>query len=150
MATFYSDQYNNAFIAEPSSKLEPKELQGMVRRIYATITLAAEIDTPDIVKLAKLPANAVIIEARLVAPGGTSGTLDLGWAAGANGLEVADANGILAALDGSAAIDASMGWSLPAHNKRFAEEVDIQLSATVITAGFNGDVLKLELRYIVD
>lgn len=150
MSTLYSNQFNSAYVADPISKLEPKEYQGMVRRIFADITLGAELAVNDIVKLCKLPANAAIIEARIVAPGGLSGTLQLGWSAGSAGLEAADNDGIIPNLSGSAAIDSSMAWSAPAFNKRFVESVDIELLASVATTGFSGDKIQFELRYIVD
>lgn len=149
MATLYSNQFNNAYVAEPISKLQPKEYNGQVRRIFADVTLSSEITTADVLKICKLPANAVIIEARIVAPGGSAGTLALGWAAGADS-EAADADGIIAGLSGAAAIDSSMGWSDAAFNKRFSESVDVELSASVNTAGFSGDLIQVELRYIVD
>ena len=78
MAVFYSNQYNTAYVQEPKGKLEPKELNGRIRRIFADVTLGAEITTADQLKIAQLPANATPIEVRLVAPGGTAGTLNLG------------------------------------------------------------------------
>ena len=146
----FSDQYDKAYNIQPHSKLEPRELNGRVRRLSAEITLGAEILTTAQVVMARLPANAVIIEARLIAPGGTGGTLDLGWAAGEN--EAADANGILAGIAGNAAVDSAfdMSSSAAAKNKKFSEEVDIELSVSVDTVGWNGDLVELEISYIID
>lgn len=150
MTTLYSSQYTSAYITEPKSKLEPKELNGRVRRIFATITLSQEIDTTDVVKLAKLPANATPIEARLVAPGGSAGVLQVGWSAGSEGNEAADADGLMGAIDASAAVDDTLSWSDAGFNKKFSESVDIELSATTLTADWDGDAIQFELRYIID
>lgn len=146
----FSDQYAKAYNTKPASKLEPRELNGRVRRLSAEITLGAEILTTAQVVMAKLPANAVIIEARLIAPGGTGGTLNLGWAAGEN--EVADDNGIFAAIAGNSAVDVTfdMSSATAAKNKKFSEEVDIELSASVDSVGWNGDLVELEIAYIID
>lgn len=150
MANQNSIEFAKAFVTKPVSKLNPSELNGRKRRLSGTITLAAEIGTTDSIFMAKLPANAVIIGARMVAPGGASGTLALGWGAGEN--EVADADGIFAAIPGNAAADLTfdLSSSTAAKNKRFSEEVDIILSASVISSGWSGDLVEIELEYIID
>ena len=84
------------------------------------------------------------------APGGASGTLALGWGAGEN--EAADADGIFAAIPGNAAADLTfdLSSSTAAKNKRFSEEVDLILSASVISGGWSGDLVEVELEYIID
>lgn len=150
MATFYSTEFQAAHVDEPSSKLLPGNLNGRVRRLYAEITLSAEISTADVVKFAKLPANSVPLQAKIVAPGGSAGTLNLGWSAGSEGSEAADSDGLVAAMSGASAIDAAMGFSDAGFNKRFAESVDIELSASVNSAGFTGDLVQVEVLYVVD
>ena len=152
MAIFYSDEYQGAYIDEPKSNLNPDKYNGRIRRIYASITLGAEIATTDQVKFCKLPSNAVIKSCRFIAPACTSGTLNLGWAASDEGGEAADDNGLAAAMNVSSALDDVMdiGAQLAGFNKRFSEEVDIELSASVITSGASGDVYELELEYIID
>lgn len=150
MALQYSTEYEAAYNTEPKSNLIPDKLNGRIRRIFASFTLTAEIlasGANDFI-LAKLPANAVLIEARLIAPGGTGGTLDLGWLAGES--EVADPNGIMAGIAGNAAVDDTMAWTDAAFNKRFSEEVDIVLSSSVDSAGWSGDLVQMELRYVID
>lgn len=150
MALQYSTQYNGAYNTEPKINLSPDKLNGRIRRIYAEFTLTAEIlaSGANDLTLAKLPANAVIIEARLIAPGGSAGTLALGWLAGDS--EAADSDGIMAAIAGNSAVDEVLEWTDAAFNKRFSEEVDIVLSSTVDSAGWSGDKVELELRYVID
>lgn len=151
MAIVYTEQYNNAYVASPRVNLYPHEMNGRVRHIYGKITLGAEIDTTDVVKVCKLPANAVPVRIRFVAPGGTAGVLQLGWAAGER-YESADADGFAAAVAGNAAVNLTQDLSsgVAGIMKRFAEPVDVELTATTLTAGWNGDVVQFSIEYIID
>ena len=150
MADQNSLEYARAYVTKPADKLNPSELNGRKRILKGTITLGAEIGITDSIFMAKIPANAVIVGARMVAPGGASGTLALGWGAGEN--EAADADGIFAAIPGNAAADLTfdLSSSTAAKNKRFSEEVDLILSASVISGGWSGDLVEVELEYIID
>lgn len=147
----YTDQYQAAYVTKPATRLKPHERDGKIRRMFASVTLTGEITTTDSLYVGKLPANAVPTRARVVAPGGTAGTLALGWGAGASS-EAADADGFLAAIDGSAAVNATMdiASSSAGLNKRFAEEVDVILSASVDSAGWTGDLVKVEIEYVIE
>jgi len=106
--------------------------------------------------MAKLPANASIISAKLSANAGAGlGVLDLGWAAGSEGLEIADPNGIITgATEVSTAsqnMDETINGGDPAYNKKFSEPVDIELIATAATtASAGGAIYRLELLYTID
>lgn len=150
MATYYSNEYDKSCVTKPLQKLSPAELNGKVRRLTGNITLGAEILAADTVKMALLPANSVIIAVRMIAPGGASGTIQLGWGAGEN--EVADANGIFSAVPANAAVDVEFDLSsgTAAKNKRFSDPVDIELTSTVDTAGWSGDLVEMEILYIIE
>lgn len=151
MADFYSNQYQKAYIDEPTEKLFPGELNGRVRRIYADVTLGAEITTADSLFVAKLPANSVVLQAQIVAPGGTGGTLALGNGAGEK--EAADADAFIAGINGAAAVNEKRDLSATEAgliSKRFQEDVDVILSASVDSVGWNGDLVKVELLYVID
>lgn len=151
MADQYSNQYQSAFRDDPASQLQVDEFQGKVRRLYADITLSAEIGTSDLVKLAKLPKGAVPIQAKILSVnGGSAGVIQVGWAAGANGDEAADADGIMGAISTAAAVNDSLAWTDAGFNKRFAEEVELQISATTLTVGMSGELIQFELLYIMD
>jgi len=152
MANQNSTEYAAAYVTEPASKLQPDKLNGKIRRIYSSITISGNVlAIGDTLSFCKLPANAVIIEARFqCADLGTTGVLDLGWAASADANEAADPNGIISGMDATAAIDSAMAWTDAAFNKRFAEEVDIQAVATTATDAADGLVAQVEIRYIVD
>lgn len=151
MAIFNSDEYAKAYVTQPVSKLEPFEFGGRVRKLYASVTLGAELTTADVLNMAKLPANATPLRVHLIAPGGTAGSLELGWAAG-EAIEAADADGLIASFAGNAAVDEVMDIANQAagYNKKFAEEVDVQLVATVNTTGWSGDLVEMEIEYIID
>lgn len=156
MASQESSQYAKAYTQEPVGKLDPKELNGRVRRIFAEAILSSEIAIGETIKMAKLPANASIISAKLSANAGAGlGVLDLGWAAGSEGLEIADPNGIITgATEVSTAsqnMDETINGGDPAYNKKFSEPVDIELIATAATtASAGGAIYRLELLYTID
>ncbi len=151
MANFYSNQYQKAFITEPVEKLLPGELNGRVRRIYADVTLGAEITTADSLFIAKLPANAVVVKVHISAPGGTGGTLALGNGAGDK--EAADADSFIAGINGAALVNEQRELNAVEAgviSKRFQEDVDVILSASVDSAGWSGDIVKVEILYVID
>lgn len=151
MANFYSNQYAKSLINEPVEKLLPGELNGRVRRIFADVTLGAEITTADSLFMAVLPANSVVLQAHIVAPGGTGGTLALGNGAGEN--EAADSDSFIAGIAGNAAVNEKRDLSATEAgliSKRFSEDVDVILSASVDSVGWSGDVVKVEILYVID
>lgn len=153
MATLYSSEYTSALVTVPAGKLAPEDLNGRIRRAYAEFTLGAELADGDIVKMIRLPANAVLIEARFVAPAATSGNLDIGVVDSDESGENDDADYLLNDLDISSAVDdSSFAMSSAAgFNAKVSKELDIQILADgAATVGANGDVWKLEVRYVID
>jgi hypothetical protein len=153
MAQLYSSEYNSAYIAEPSSKIEVQKQHGRVRRAYASITLAAELAVADLVDFMKLPKGARIVDARVKAVNdGTSGILDIGWPT--NGSDAADQDGIFVGATsvdfGAGAIDSKMVATVAAYNKKLAEETIIQGYCTEVSVASTGNAIELEVYYILD
>ena len=79
MATVYGNQYNNAYVAVPSVKINPGDVSGEVKFAYFDYTITAVSVANDIIKLMKLPKNAKVLDACLSFPDlGTTGVLELG------------------------------------------------------------------------
>lgn len=146
MATLYGNQYQDAYVSVPSEKVKGKDLGGELKRMYFDYTITAAPTNGDVIKLGKLPAGARVHNACLQFPDlGTAGILNLGWAAGAEGLEAADADGLLVAVDVNAAADAvsmqiqmEAGGANAGYLKEFSEEVDVQIdvaTAWTVSAG---------------
>lgn len=150
MATTYGNQYNNAYVAIPSVKIGPGDQSGDVKFLYFDYTITAVSIANDVLKLGKLPKNSRVINAVLSFPDlGTTGVLELGWAASAEldsagaAVEAASASGFLAAVDvNTAAATVSMlgvsGAAVAGFLKRFAAEVDVQIKVTTawtVTSG---------------
>lgn len=154
MATFYGDNHTAARINEPSSKVHVSDQGGRVRRMADSITLASELALSDIIVAGVLPANARVVDARLIFPtaDGVGGQLEFGWAS--NGTDSADANGLFAAAEGdfgSAAVDAKMLGSAAGKDKLFAPvETTLQFTCAEATTASTGNLLKWEVFYIVD
>lgn len=154
MATLYGSNYQAARVDEPASKINVKDQHGRVRRMYDSIVLGAELALNDVIKAGVLPANAKIIDARIIAPNdGTSGQLDFGWAS--NGSDAADQDGIMAGATevdfGAGAVDAKMLGTAAAYNKEFAAfETELELFCVEASTASSGNTIQWEVYYIVD
>ena len=123
--------------ADPSTKIEAGEQHGRVRRAYDSYTIDAAdeiLAAGGLIDFMLLPKGARVIDISIVAPAsGATGTFDVGWDGGVNGLETADPNGLVAGADpGNAAVDANLDKTLPGFNREFVDEVLIQLTIEAI------------------
>ncbi len=145
MATLYGDQYSDAFVEVPSSKIQSGDFNGKPQIVYFSYPIPAVAPSnADIIKLGKLPKGARVLDAVLLLPDlGDTTVLELGWAASAEldsagaAVELIDADGFLAAIDGDVAADCftmisaqEAGGALAGHLKKFSAEVDIQITVT--------------------
>lgn len=149
-----SDSYANSYVTKPSVQIDVTLEKGRVRRAYASYTVdsADEFGTSGLINMFKLPKGARIIDASLVIPAsGATGIVDVGWDAGDNSDETADANGIFAGADpGDAAVNATLDKTLAGYNRKFADTVNIQIDVTEATADSGGDEWELEILYVLD
>jgi len=162
MATLYGNQYNSAYVAKPSVKIQPGDVKGQELVMFFDYTITAAPSNGDVLKLGKLPKGARVLETCLSFPDlGTAGSLNLGWAASAEKdgpqgltgtvLEAADADGFMAAVDVATAADTvlmSGQNNMPGFLKEFSAEVDVQIdiaTAWTVTSG----TLKGYLKYII-
>lgn len=154
LTTVYGDQYTDAYQSEPSVKLDVSLQGGRVRRAYGSYTVDAadEFGTSGLINMFKLPKGARLIECNFVSPDlGTTGIVDIGWDGGTNSGETADPNGIYAAQSvKAAAVDARMDRTLAGWNKKFDDEVSIQIDFTEATDAAAGLTIELEALYVVD
>lgn len=103
MANFYSTQYNNAYVAVPSVNIVPGDQSGDVRHAAFDVTLSGVITTSDVVKLCQIPKGAKLIGVVIKTSAMTSGALNLGWAASADGAQSGAATGVASAIAVSSA-----------------------------------------------
>lgn len=130
MATYYSSQYQAAYVDVPSNKISPGDVSGVVKFAYFSVALAGAVALNEVIKLVRLPKNSKLIFFRIVNTDlGSAGDLNIGWSASADGVQTASADGIVAALDVNAAAGANNYWL----SQEFAGEVDIQCAASEAT-----------------
>ncbi len=147
MATFYGDQFQAAYNAKPSTKWSPGDFNSSLRRIYFeyTITTTTPIATEKI-KVGKIPLGARVHGAGLKFTDlGSTGILELGFAADVGAVETADPDAFLSTVDVNAAADfvtmdqqQEAGGALAGHLKEFAAECDIEIYVTTawtVTSG---------------
>lgn len=155
MATIYGTQYEAAYVDVPASKIQQGDLGGHRRCLYFDHTITAAPTAADVLKLGKLPKGARIIEACLAFPDlGTTGVLNLGWAASEDGLEAADADALLAAVDVNAAaaikkMSGIAGAASAGFLKKLLGDVDLQVDIATAWTATSGTI-KGYVEYIVD
>lgn len=156
MATLTSVNGDNraSEVASPAVKLDAAENKGKLRRLYDSYTIDAadEFGTSGLISMMTIPSGARIVDARFIAPAsGATGICNIGWAAGATGAEAADDDGLFVLADpGGGAVDSKMSGTVAGYNKKFSEEVLVQIDVTEVTADSGGDTWQLEIFYVVD
>lgn len=152
MSEFKAANYTSSRSDVPSSKISAKEYGGVVRRLYDSYTLAAEITTSDTILAGVLPKGAKIVDARFYAPSdGTTGQYQMGWQA--NGVDAADADGLFDNTDldtGAGAVDAKLQADKAGWNKELGAETTLEISVSENTTASDTDTLEWEVFYIIE
>jgi hypothetical protein len=155
MATLYTDHYSKAYVSDPSEAVDPGQVTGNVRVLYAEYTPVANvIGTADVIKLFKLPKGARVINAAVKAPSlGTTGIMTLGHAASVDAVESAASAAFIPAASLDAGGQAVLGLPTAASTgiaKKFAAEVDVQIAFTEATDAALGDTIQAWVQYVLD
>lgn len=142
----------------------------VVQAARGTYALAANPGVADIIQMCKLPAGAVVLGGRILAPDiDTNGTetldLDLGWAAngGTGTYDAADPDGLGnfgvwngdAFATGNTFVGAGNGFDLAGIlatgiNPYFTRETMIQLVCNAVAAMFAAGSISVVIYYVVD
>jgi hypothetical protein len=153
----YGVNYKAAYVTVPGSKIGGGEKGGGVQVIREKFTFDADGGASETVKLARLPAGAMVLSARVFGPdlGGT-GTFELGNSASVNGsaIDALDVDSFIDAGDSSGqafdVLDSASAQRGPAIGLvRFSTEVDVILTLTGATSGATSKSIYLVLSYIV-
>lgn len=153
MADFYGANYTKTDINVPSEKINDGEFGGQVKIAYDSYSFGAAITTADALYMMKLPAGALVLDVIVKCDDlGTTGDFNIGWQAGAGGLEVADADGFFAALDVNAAAITVRASDVVAPSagllKRFAEEVQVVVVPSENTTATSGSI-QIAVEYVI-
>ena len=157
MATLRGDN-NQLLNNNPVDKIDVTEQHGRMRIMKDSITLSAELAAADVIEMgAPLPKGAMVVEAVLQSPQlgtvGGAGELDVGWLAGEEGDEAADADGLFAAVEvGSASANVKLSDSLAGagYLKKFDDRVQLAITANEVTDAAIGDTVTLVVYYTLD
>lgn len=149
MATYYSNQYQDAYVDVPSDKIRPGDQSGDVKMLAFDVTLSGAVALAEIIKLGKIPKGARVLSMKFNCTDlGTTGAFNIGHAASAeldssgSAVEAAAATFLGSAIDVNTAAVAAVYY--PAGSKRVAAEVDLQLAAstaTTVAGTINGYLL---------
>ncbi len=155
MATQYSSLYNiqAGLNNGGAAKAAIGDINGRVRTLHFEHAFTGNVAAiADIIKLGQLPKDAMIVDSFISCVStGTTGIFDFGYAASADGLEVADADAFGPVLDsGGQAVSQRMLGSYGGFMKRLAGKVDVQLVMTEATDSASGDIVKGYVQYVID
>jgi len=134
---------------------EQGQSKGHVLSAYDTYELLADVvGGTDTLRMSKLPAGARVIDVRLFFDDldAAGGTLDIGWEAGADAVEAADADGFLANVDVTSQGTVSMFEDQPSvagFQKVFSEEVQVTVTFDADTDATSGTI-SLDILYVID
>ncbi len=140
--------------ASPPDYAQPNERGGKVRCLYDKFTVSADMAAADIIHFGKIPKGARVLEVVLKSADldASGGTVDVGWAAGAGGVETGDADGFLDDVDVTSADTFKMTDDLAnaaGLYKEFSEEVDVIVTTDGDTDATSGDI-ELCVWYVLD
>lgn len=153
MVAYLGVNHTLAYSTTPSAKFGLGEMGGRVRVLFDSFTVTAALLTTDTLQMGKIPKGARVLDFVINSPdlGGT-GTMNIGWAAGAGAVEAANATGFYSALDISGqAVVASLSETASAAglHKKFTEEVPVQLVPAANFSATSG-TLSIAVYYVID
>jgi hypothetical protein len=140
-ATFYTTNYNSAFVTKPYDKFKKGEASGEKKILFGQLTLSTALAVNDTIQVGKLPANSRILNGGIFVEKslGATGILDLGHGASededGNAIS-ADPNGIVSGADaGGQAVRQESDATSIAMKYRFGAETDIYATCTEVMDG---------------
>ena len=152
----YGENYTLAHVDVPASNISVKDAKGKIRVLHDKYTFVADVIAINTeIYMGKIPKGAKIYDV-LVWCGdlGTTGLLHVGWGAGADAVEAADADGFFASLDVKAAARLGVAMSITAklagQFKEFSEEVDLIVKLAEAADSADTEVLEVVVLYTLD
>lgn len=144
-------------VASPPSLIEEGELGGRNKVIYDTIVLTAVVTAGDVLVMGGLlPPGARAIECTLDTTdldAGATALATVGWAASADGVEAADADGFITSFSlqasGRAAMSEIAASLVPGKFKKFLSAVQPQIAITGSGNVASGTIY-MTLQYLID
>lgn len=156
MANFYGLNATNVLQTNPPAQCGIGEVNGRVRMLYDKYTFTAAITTSDALYMgAKIPKGARILNCIIKSADlGTTGDINVGWAASSDGVEAADADGFFAALDVNAAATSADLINSSFRNivglmKKFTAEVQVVIVPSENTTATSGSI-EIAIMYVID
>jgi len=107
MATYYGNQYQDAFVDVPSDKIRPGDVSGQVKTMYCDFTVPGSAPSNnDIWYLGKIPKGARVLDIVISFPDlGTAGAVHVGYLQDSAAVETTDNDAFLASVNVNAAAD---------------------------------------------
>lgn len=155
MSTIYKGS-NASNVAGNIPKLaEYGQYGGKVRKMYDSFVLTADLAAGDTIVMGEaLPEGARLVDCCVTSGAlGGSCTINVGWNAGAAGLEAAAPTGFFSALPVSSATVAKAHGSAyegSFYQKVLQEAVQPVIAENAVSSGATGQKIQVEIDYVVD
>lgn len=136
MATYNGDNYQKGFVTKPSEKIEKGEYTGKSRVMIERKTLSVALQVNDEVLGPLIPADSIILDAKVKIDKslGATGIFNLGYKA--NGVDAADLDGFVVGADaGGQAVLKRADVSSAAIFKRFTKDTQLVLVCSEVMDG---------------
>lgn len=145
MATFYGNQYTDAFVDVPADMIRPGDVSGEVKVMYCDFTVPGSAPSNnDIWYLGKIPKGARVLNVVLAFPDlGTAGVVHVGYLQDSAAVETTDNDAFLASVDVNTAADTvSMidQANMVGLGKLFSAECTLTLTAATAWTATTGTV----------
>lgn len=151
MAEFYTDNYQKQYIDKPAQPFNKGEVAGRNRILMGRVTVPAKIAANDTILVGFIPANSVIVDAKVIISKslGVTGILELGHGAsstealeGSGSAISADSNGLVSAADagGQSALKRADNTN-PILGQRLGAETAIYATCTEAADGTVADAV---------
>ena len=157
MAEFYTDNYQKQYIDKPAQPFNKGEVAGRNRILMGRVTVSDALTVSDTILVGFIPANSVIVDAKIIVSKslGATGILELGHGAsstealeGQSSAISADSNGLVSAADaGGQAVLKRADNTNPILGKRLGAETAIYATCT---EAVDGTVVDAVAYFIVE
>lgn len=142
----------------PADLVEQGEQTGRMKVHYDQFTLTADLAANDVIKMGGLlPAGARVIGANMDSPdldSASAGALQFGWAASADGVEAAVADGFITSMDvhtagNTSSLSGLLQSAAAGKYKRFSSPVQPQVKISGETDATTGTI-RCHIAYVID
>lgn len=151
-ATLYGTQATKWQNSTPAQLASQGSQGGIIKHCTDSYVVSADLSTSDVILLCKIPQGATVIDARMINPAMSAGTINLGYVASADGSIAANSTAFMSAVSVTSAGVYSMFTSNSTgvgSYKTFDQPVQVKATIGTDTTATSGTFI-FDILYYVD